>query len=312
MIPPTIKDRFAPWNDCLCWCLCNEQKQPINRHTGNLLAWKLHPGDHVNTLDTISGYLKDLPRCGFGIIVGRDNTLACFDLDDSLNPDGKIINPLVKEFLDILGSFVEVSSSGSGLHAFVELEGTSYAEFGFDKAKFCGGKFYPSRFIKLTGNVYEGYDLPIKIINKRDCEIVEEKIGITPPIIPAPVNRTAYTGKSRNWDDILSESGILHISAPQYIGKSRLHGMTSRTCIASWKIQCPNKAAHSDHHRHGDFSADAAILSQWSDGTSSCSCNHNSCSPALHPNLLHKLWQQVHKARDEQTRARLHQMGVMV
>jgi hypothetical protein len=308
MIPPTITDRFNPWSDSLCWCLCNEQKQPINRHTGNLLAWKLHPGDHVNTLDTISGYLKDMPRSGFGIIVGKDNGLACFDLDDALGSDGKIINPLVKEFLDILGTFVEVSTSGAGLHAFVELI-EPHPEFGLDKDKFCGGKFYPARFIKLTGNVYDGYDLPIKTINKRDCEIVQNKIGITPVIIPAPVNRTAYTGKSRNWSDILSEAGILHISAPQYIGKSRQHGITTRTCIASWKIQCPNKAAHSDHHRIGDFSADAAILSQWDDGTSSCTCNHNSCNPALRPNLLHKLWLQVHKARRKDANEILRKIG---
>ena len=248
-----------------------------------------------------------MPRCGFGIIVGKDNTLACFDLDDSLT-DGKIISPLVKEFLDILGSFVEISTSGTGLHAFVELEGT-HAEFGFDKTKFCGGKFYPARFIKLTGDVFSGYDLPIKTITKRDCEIVQNKIGIAPAVIPVPANRAAYSGKSRNWSDILSEVGILHITASQYIGSARQHGIASRTCIDAWKITCPNVRAHSDHHRHGDFSADAAILSQWDDGTSSCTCNHNSCNPALRPNLLHKLWQQVHEARRNKANDILRKIG---
>jgi hypothetical protein len=311
MIPISIKERFAPWADCECWCLCNENKQPINRWTGNQLYWKTRPGDSINTMSVINESLKDMPRSGFGIIVGKGNDLACFDLDDALDTDGKIINPLAKEFLDILGSLVEISTSGSGLHAFVELEGT-YAEFGFDKTKFCGGKFYPSRFIKLTGDVFDGFDLPIKTINKKDCEIVQNKIGIARPDLPLPAKHTAYSGKSRNWSDILSEAGILHITANQYVGHSRQHGIMSRTCTDAWKITCPNVTAHSDHHRHGDFSADAAILSQWDDGSSSCTCNHNGCNPALRPNLLHKLWQQVHKARDEQARARLHAMGLMV
>ena len=311
MIPPSIKERFAAYADIDCWCLCNDLKQPINRWTGNLLPWKMHPGDSVTTMGKLDEYLKDLPRSGYGIIIGRDNTLVCFDLDDSLNPDGTVINPLVGEFLAVLGTFTEISSSGTGLHAFVNID-APHPEYGFDTEKFCKGKFYPARFIKITGNVFSGYDLPIKSLTKRDCEIIQNKIGIVPAVIPAPVNRRAYTGKSRNWDDILTEAGILHISAPQYVGSVRQHGTVSRTCTAAWKITCPNKAAHSDHHRTGDFSADAAILSQWDDGTSSCTCNHNSCNPALRPNLLHKLWKQVHKARDNLARDRLHAMGVMV
>lgn len=307
MIPQVITNRFSPWADCLCWCLCNEQKQPINRHTGNLLAWKLHPGDHVNSLDTINGYLQENPRCGYGVIVGRENMLACYDFDDALNPDGSLINPVVGEFLNVLGTFVEISSSGAGLHAFVTLDET-YQEYGFNK-EFCGGKFYPNRFIKLTGNVYGNYDLPIKVLTKRDCESIQNRIGVAPINIPLPVNRAAYTGKSRNWSDILTEAGILHISAPQYVGSVRQHGPTSRACTAAWKIQCPNKAAHSDHHRLNDFSADAAILSQWDDGTSSCTCVHNCCNSALRPNLLHKLWQQVHKARRNRANDILKKIG---
>jgi hypothetical protein len=53
-------------------------------------------------------------------------------------------------------------------------------------------------------------------------------------------------------------------------------------------------------------------LLYWNDGTTSCTCNHNSCTPALRPNLLKKLWQQVREGRQEQARQRLRKMGLMV
>lgn len=312
MIPSVIKNRFAPWVDVECWCLCNEQKQPINRWTKNLLPWKLHPGDSVSTFSVINDSLKDMPGCGYGIIIGRENTLACFDFDDSLNMDGTVINPTVSEFLAILGTFVEVSTSGTGLHAFVSLD-APYPEYGFDTDRFCKGKFYSARFIKLTGNMFYGYDLPIKSLTLRDCQIIQTKIGTVPVNIPLPADRAVYINyKSGGWSDILTDAGVLHITAPQYVGSLRQHGTVSRTCTAAWKITCPNKSAHSDHHRTNDFSADAAILSQWDDGSSSLTCNHNSCNPALRPNLLHKLWKQIHQARDQRARERLHSMGVMV
>jgi len=298
MIPDSIRHWFAPWADIHCWVLCNQDKIPVNRHTGNPLPWKIHPGNHVNTLDAIAEYQKKNRKSGygFGIILGRENSLGCFDFDHALGPDVVPINPAVSEVLDVMSTFAEISVSGTGLHAFVNLD-EHFPEYGFKK-EFCDGKFYPERFIKLTGDIFPGYDLPVKSLTRRDCEIIRNKIGVEPVNIPIPANRAAYTGKSRNWSDILTEVGIMHISAPQYVGHNRQHGLSSRVCISAWKIQCPNVSAHSDHHRRGDFSADAAILSQWNDGSSSCTCNHNSCNPAMRPNLLHKLWQQVHRARD--------------
>ena len=312
MIPPSIKNQFAAFSHRISWVLCNSDKQPINRWTGKLLSWKQNPEDSINTLPIIEESLADMPAAGFGIIVGMDNTLACFDLDGALDPDGAVINPNVKAFLDVMYSFVEVSTSGKGLHVFVNLS-EPHTEYGLDE-KFCGGKFYPARFIKLTGNVYAGYDLPIRVLTKQDSEIIQNKIGVAPASIPQQKYQQEYpsNGKVRDWGNVLMDAGILHITAPQYVGSSRQHGTVTRTCKAAWKIQCPNKKAHSDHRRANDFSADAALLLYWSDGSTSCTCNHNSCNPALRPNLLKKLWQQVREGRMEQARQRLHRMGLMV
>jgi hypothetical protein len=306
LIPVIITQRFKPYTDIPCWVLCNQNKQPINIY-GNLLQWKENPGDGINSLSVIESRLSKVPSAGFGIILNKENTLCCFDFDHALDDSGKIINTQVREFIEIVSTFVEISSSGKGLHAFINadlIEGETLAEYGFKK-EFCDGKFYSARFIKLTGDCLEGYDLPIQTFGKKQFEIIRKKISstyIAPTVqkikVSSPSNPTEI-----EWDRVLDEAGIIHIRAP-YEGKPRKYpDGTSRTAIESYRIPCPNRSAHTDEaKRKGKFGPDAAILNRWEDGTSTVSCNHNSCDPANRPNLLQMLWDEIREVRVNEAR----------
>jgi hypothetical protein len=282
------------------WVLCNSEKQPIEPD-GSPLEWKRNPGDNVNTLDVIVSRVKD--GQGFGFILGQGNTLVCYDLDHALDENGEIINPAVREFIELVGSFTEISSSGRGLHLFIiaELpEGVTLREYGFKKS-FCEGKCYPSRFIKLTGNCLPGYDLPVQTLTKHELDTVERRIGNTS--IP-PVFRKARTpsqtslSKDTNWGEVLSEVGIIHTRS-QYDGKPRTYtDGTTRTALESYRIPCPNRHKHTGvEKRQHQFGPDAAILTRWDDGTCSVTCNHNACDPVNHPNLLQMLWDEIRTLR---------------
>lgn len=302
----TIKNRFAPWQNIPMWVLCNSEKQPI-KPDGSLLQWKQNPGDNVNTLDVITSRVK--AEQGFGCILGQGNTLICYDFDHALDETGEIINPEVREFIELVGSFTEISSSGSGLHLFIiaELpEGVTLHEYGFKKS-FCDGKCYPSRFIKLTGNCLQGCDLPIQTLTLGELGTIERKVGST---ITQPVFRKARTpsqasiSKDTNWDEVLSEVGILHTRS-QYDNKPRTYtDGTTRTALESYRIPCPNRHNHTGvEKRQHQFGPDAAILTRWDDGTCSISCNHNACDPANRPNLLQMLWDEIRALRVQDAKA---------
>lgn len=301
----TIKSRFAPWQNIPMWVLCNQEKAPI-KPDGSNLQWKENPGDHINTLDTIISRMKS--GFGFGLILGLQNSLVCYDFDHALDDKGNIINPAVREFIELVGSFTEISSSGKGLHLFVIAElpdGVVLTEYGFKKS-FCDGRCYPARFIKLTGNCLEGYDLPIQTLTKGELDVIERKIGntTTRPVFKKAreAGQTALS-KDTNWDEILSEAGILHTRS-QYDGKPRTYpDGTTRIALESYRIPCPNRHNHTGvEKRNNRFGPDAAILSKWDDGTSSLTCNHNACDPATRPNLLQMLWDEIRLLRVQEAK----------
>ena len=305
---------FAPWADAECWVLSNKNKQPCTIHAGkylsepqkeyaigDMLRWKEEPQDHISTLPKILKTKEMLPGYGFGIILNLNNHLACFDFDNALDDNGEIINRNVQEFIEVAGSFTEISSSGKGLHVFVCLdlpEQTVVNEFGFKKSH-GDGKFYNARFIKMTGNCPDDFDIPVRVINLREFngakkQISNERMLSISNKISKPIDGNITT----NWDEILSEVGIFHIRS-QYFGKSKNYPDGScKTAVESYKIPCPNRYAHTNLSRRlNQFGPDAAILTRWDDGSSSCTCNHNNCSPENRPNLLQKLWDEINSMR---------------
>jgi len=334
MIPDSIKTRFAPWSGCECWAMCNKDKKPVTIHSGNyliptvthpsvpfrysmcsLLRWKREPQDHIATLPKIKNVVdKFTGYYGFGVMLGLHNTLVCFDFDHCISPDGSI-SERVREFLDVILTFVETSSSGTGLHVFVAVEGNT-EEYDFRK-EVCDGKCYDKRFIKLTGNIFEDYDYPIKIISEHEFNAVKRKLGNIDPITTKFTGDSVFTGNKTDWPDILTKSGIRFEVIPNYANNVRRHGDIERVSVWAAKIQCPNCENHTDfNRRRNEFNRDVAILTLWNDKTTSVTCNHNHCSPIYRPNLLKQLWGQVKEnspiaKKHAETREILKSLGVL-
>jgi hypothetical protein len=313
--PNTIKNRFSACADIECWVLSNKNKQPCTIHSGkyltepqkeynvgDMLRWKEEPQDHINTLSSILKTWELLPGYGFGVLLNKNNSIACFDFDHALDDNGNIINTEVRQFVEVISSFTEVSSSGKGLHVFVYVEipdDETIYEYAFKKS-FGDGKFYPSRFIKMTGNCPEGFDLPLKVLVLHELNTIRRKMSneIISPSFRKSTSPSQCSSTELNWGDILTEVGILHTNS-QYVGKSKNYpDGTCKMVIESYRIPCPNRFEHTDFtKRTSQFGPDAAILTRWDDKTTSCTCNHNGCSPDKHPNLLQKLWDEIRELR---------------
>ena len=231
---------------------------PKRYYSGSLLRWKSEPQDHITALSRIQKIYEASDGYGFGVMIGRGNTLCCYDFDHAISRDGSISSD-VSEFLSVLGTFVEISSSGSGLHAFVIVEGET-EEYGFD-AKICDGKFYPSRFIKLTGNIFQDYDRPIRALTPQEYRTVKNRLGGR-PTLPARSNTVPYTGdRDCDWARILLSANIRYEEATEYIGQARKRGNESHLVDWSCRIQCPNIAEHTGYqNRTNQFNPDVAIL----------------------------------------------------
>lgn len=310
-----IKNHFRPWSDIECWVLSNDRKQPCTIHSGeyvlgeekkayslgDMLRWREEPQDHITTLNRVLSVLEKMPPSyGFGVILSHKNNILCFDFDHALE-NGEIKNLEVKEFVSVVSSFTEISSSGNGLHVFVDAdvpEDYSIDEYGF-KEQYGDGKFYDARFIKMTGNCLDNFDVPVRVLNRHELDTIKRKISAEyiPPVFKK-ATRVSSSNDELNWDEILSEVGIIHTKT-NYANKTKDYGNgISKLVLESYRIPCPNRLAHTDYYkRERTFGPDAAILNRWDDGTTSITCNHNACKPESHPNLLLKLWDEIRKLR---------------
>jgi hypothetical protein len=301
--------------------LSNRNKQPCTIHAGkyvseppkeygigDMLRWKEEPQDHITTLPLILKTLEMIPGYGFGVLLNHHNNIVCYDFDHALDDAGQIINPEVQQFVEVISSFTEISSSGKGLHVFVGIdipETKILTEYGFKKS-YGDGKFYPARFIKMTGNCPEGFDLPVQILNSFELDTIRRRMS-NETILPSFKKTTSPTQSNTNdidWDEILTEVGILHTKS-QYAGRSRNYPDGScKIAVESYRIPCPNRFAHTNYaKRTSQFGPDSAILTRWDDNTTSCTCNHNNCSPDQHPNLLQKLWDEIRELRIKDAKA---------
>jgi hypothetical protein len=217
----------------------------------------------------------------------------------------------VNSFLTQLRTFVEVSSSGTGLHAFVVVDGDT-EEYGFDKS-ICDGKFYNFRFIKLTGDAYTNYDLPIRILNHHEYKSIQSVLGTIKALPNPDKTNSSYSGDMDcDWPKILSDANIRYETASEYIGKTRKRGEQSHTVEYSCRIQCPNIMSHTGYqNRLNQFNPDVAILTLWDDGLTSVVCNHNHCDGKTYrPNLLQMLWTQIKESRAKNAKRLLSLAGV--
>jgi hypothetical protein len=340
-IPDGILSRFAPWANCDCWVMCDKDKHPVTIHNGDYLIpterhpavphhygfgqylrWKDEPQDHITTLAKVQSVVDKFMfgTYGFGMILGLNNAVVCFDFDHVINKDGSV-NPNVEGFLSVLNTFCEVSSSGTGIHAFVAVDGSTQ-EYDYRK-EFCDGKCYDKRFIKMTGNIFRDYDLPIKIIDETDFVAIRNKTGVKETLSCSPQKtHLSICTDGSDWGKTLSSVGIRYEVIREYKDTERKHGDVIRTSVWAARVQCPNAEHHTGYSsRRTQFNPDVAILTLWDDGTTSLKCNHNSCSWIHKPNLLLKLWAEIKSRRvvtpgniyfeRDQSRLKLKEMGVL-
>jgi hypothetical protein len=335
-----ILSRFSQWSGINCWVMCNKDKQPATLHMGEwlipkdtneivprrygagmFLRWKTEPQDHITNLSRVLKITEmfDCFGYGFGIIIGLENNIVCFDFDHVVDSDGSV--PIaVRKFLKKLDTFVEVSSSGTGLHAFVVCDSPDIEEYGFNP-NICDGKAYVGRFIKLTGDVWGTYNVPIRTISEKRFSRIKKSFGEMKPAVTKvslPQTNTtlpqngSYNGSITDWVDTLTRAGIRYETLTKYVG-TRRRGAADVKCIWSGRIMCPQAHLHTGYEtRASQFNPDCAILSQWSDGTTSLVCNHNHCVSRLNPNLLQKLWVQIKTERVVKAKAVLSKYGRVI
>jgi len=316
-----ILSRFAPWLRVPCWVMCNADKQPATIHSGHysteperdygvgdMLRWQAEPQDHITTLNTVIDVVGMMPGYGIGPIIGRGNTLACFDFDHCLDKNGNIISEKIRAFVEVIGSYTEVSVSGTGIHCFV-VSDEPETEYGFHPEYIGDGKFYSSRFIRLTGNEHRDYSFPIKCMSHDkylDYKKFLEHQVTKPTAVTIPRTGT-YTG-SQDWNQILDDAGIIHQEVTSYAGMVRHYtDGTSRTVDRAWRILCPNYRQHGNHNRRNKAvvsgGGDVAILTKFKDGMSAVKCHHNHCNPLKYDvNLLKMLWTQIKQNRADAAR----------
>jgi hypothetical protein len=323
-IPPIIPKVFSQFADTKCWCFCNAEKIPVQfKNPERRAEWVKHPELAIITLSELIQFSP--LHTGFGIFTSKEFGIGCLDFDHFLKDGEPVFNNRLDEFLNITSTFVEVSQSGNGVHAFYFFEpnNDNVKEFPISLKKFGislsvaemdkldkdapNGKWYCNRhFIKLTGRIYKDNDGKIFYLTPHEYGGFEKAVTTQKPV-PKKTSFQSSIGMGRPWADILSEGGITHVEATDYVGK--VSPQSRKLCIEAWKIPCPNRNNHKTR-RPGDISADLAILSKYEDGSSSCKCNHHSCAPESKPNLLQKLWFEIKQPQVEIGKEALKRLGV--
>ena len=90
-----------------------------------------------------------IPAEAYGIILDKTG-LCCLDFDKCLNEQGRITNEKIEKIIHELNTWVEISSSGNGLHAWVITDANTKNAKYHDK----GIEIITDGHVKITGNSY--------------------------------------------------------------------------------------------------------------------------------------------------------------
>jgi len=118
--------------------------------------------------DTVLEYYNfnaGLKADGIGFVLSESLNIAGFDFDHCLDNSGNISDPKVREFVETLSSYTEISPSGKGLRVF------AFGKLPDDGRKKGGYECYSSgRYLTLTGHRLPGFP---EIIEHREKEIAD-------------------------------------------------------------------------------------------------------------------------------------------
>ena len=222
------------------WCVWRlekidgrETKIPYNARTGE----KAKSNDRATwcTFPEAAQKVESGNYKGVGFMLS-DSPYVCVDLDHCL--DGGEKEAWARGIVQMLGGYVEVSQSGTGLHIF----GRASVQRGRRNDRI---EIYPDkRFIAMTGSIYEGHAMPADIQSGINALMAEyfatsgEKAGTYSKMSKIPAKPPQGEGTQQG---AASQSGADHQHS------SRVDEVIAR-------MHRENKASFADLFDHGDTS----------------------------------------------------------
>jgi len=133
------------------WCWTDRTKRPRGLD-GNCVN-PTRPQEWM-TFEEALTKTSETPHRTLGLLMNPDDNLVCIDLDNCLDEQGNIKDPVMRELINMADSYTEVSMSGRGLHMFIRSELTPKVPIG-GSPEIYDGKY--ARYIAVTGKYYEGF-----------------------------------------------------------------------------------------------------------------------------------------------------------
>lgn len=150
------------WNNSTVWASYEQAVSFWQRHIDDVegLSFVLHPGEDFTEREW----------------------LICLDYDGAINSNGEV-DPEVAQMMDVVGSYVEKSRSGRGLHQFVKVKCepfTNTKSFPIGNATIEVKMFSQ---IAVTGDVFNGYNtlesIKLDFLNNQDFFIYQPRTAPT-------------------------------------------------------------------------------------------------------------------------------------
>ena len=143
---------------------------------------------------------------GFGFVLTEGGGLACIDVDHAISPEG-VVSPWALDLVESFDSFVELSSSGSGLHLWFQisesLPGRKFSakrlrEAGFDAQDGEALEVYTQgRYLTVTGKPFQRY----RPLRSCDTELQSLLRKLSPPATQTAHHPPCVVDSSRDVTD---------------------------------------------------------------------------------------------------------------
>ena len=121
--------------------ICHKSKKTMSPKAANRMISPTDTSECV-TFFKAEAATKKFGYDGISLMLTEKNSVCCIDIDHCVDESGNV-NELVKEWIKIIGSYAEISTSGKGVHIFYF------------------GKVHPEWRKKITNAFGEGVDLEL-------------------------------------------------------------------------------------------------------------------------------------------------------
>jgi len=201
---------------------------------------------------------------GVGFVFTKDDPYVGVDLDDVRDPETGVLTPHAAEIVLRLGSYAEVSPSGTGVKLWVRAA--------LSRAwKKPGVEVYPhARWFAVTGRILPGFPRPVESRQGEIEALVREEF----PLPEERPNRP-YAGRPGDRMDLLE---LLAAG-----GVSVLREVPDGTAARVYAVVCPWWREHGGGDRSG------TRVGQYTDGACFFHCEHAHCSHRKWPEFRNEV-----------------------